>query len=175
MLELEAAVGGRAAEVAEVGEVEVAARAVAAETGDVGDGQRGVAQQLVGHAALVGLAEIDTAHSGEQEDERVDVADAGTIASGEEGGVGAAAGEEAQVVIHDADARRVEVTLQGDVLHLSVLREAAAVCEGRDVELVEGELRLALELAGGRILLATAPVVAVPSVYYSVSYVCLRV
>lgn len=175
MLELEAAVGGRAAEVAEVGEVEVAARAVAAETGDVGDGQRGVAQQFVGHAALVGLAEIDSAHSGEQEDERIDVADASTVASGEDGGVGAATGKKTQIVVHDADARRVEVTLQGEVLHLSVLREAAAVCEGRDVELVEGELRLALELAGGSILLATAPVVAVPSVFYSISNICLRV
>ena len=90
-----------------VGEVEVGARTEAAAAGDVNDTKRGVAQQLVGHAQLVGLTEVDAAHAGEQEDERVDVAGAGAMFLAESGHVGAAGGQRAQEIVHHADASRL--------------------------------------------------------------------
>lgn len=42
LLQLISSFGGRAAEVAHVGEIEIGAGAVAAETGNIGDRQRGV-------------------------------------------------------------------------------------------------------------------------------------
>ena len=124
--------------------------------------------------ALVGLAEIDTAHSGEQEHERIDVTDAGTVVFAEDGGVGTAARKEAQIVVHHADARWVEVAFQGQVLNPTVLAVAAAMREGRNVELFECELRLALELAGVQTVPASPCVVAIPPVFYSVSHVSFR-
>lgn len=174
LLQLISSFGGRAAEVSHVSKVEVGAGAVTAETGNVGDRQRGVLQQFVGHAALVGLAEIDTAHSCEQEHERIDVIDAGTVAFAEDGGVGTAAREEAQIVVHHADARWVEVAFQRQVLDSSVLAVAAAMGEGRNIELFERKLRLALELAGVQAVPASPCVVAIPPVFYSVSHVPLR-
>lgn len=159
-------VAGRGTEVVLVGEVEVGAGTEAAAAGDVNDAKRGVAQQLVGHAQLVGLAEIDAAHTGEQEDERVDVAGASAMSFTESGHVGTASGHRAQEIVHHADACRLQVALHGHIRHPPVLAVAAAEGERRDVKLVERELRLALQFAGLQFAPVPVLMVAVPSVLH---------
>ena len=159
-------VAGRGLQVALVGEVEVGVGTEAAAAGDVNDAKRSVAQQLVGHAQLVGLAEIDAAHAGEQEDERVDVASAGAMFLTESGHVGAAGGHRAQEIVHHADAGRLQVALNGHIRHPPVLAVTAAEGERRDVKLVERELRLALQFAGLQFAPVPVLVVAVPSVLH---------
>ena len=143
LLQLFTPICWRALEVALVGEIEIGARAEATAVGDIGDGQGDVAQQVIDHAHLIGLSEIDATHICEQEYERINVTDAGTVALTEGCNARLALRQVAQKLIHDVDAHRLQVSLQWHIRHVAVLAIATAVDERRYIEVVDSELRLA--------------------------------